>query len=165
MTAPWRDLAVVVLAPVAVLALAAGLWLGAGDSDAAATAAEARLAHALSRPAAAPEAQAMALLLPGGTPGLAASAFQALALARVAPSGAAVVEVAAGEAVADAPLTRLHLSLRLNATETQLAQVLVALEGAEPLIAVDQVDAQAGDAGGPLSVTLALSAWAGEVKP
>ncbi len=29
MTAPWRDLAVVVLAPLAVLGLAAGMWVQA----------------------------------------------------------------------------------------------------------------------------------------
>ena len=163
MTVPWRDLALVVLAPLAILALAAGLWSQAGTAEAEAETATARLTHALSRPAPSPEAQAMALLVPGDSEGLAASAFQALALAAVQASGAVVAEVAAAAPEASGPLTRLHLTLRLEGTEPQLAAALVALEGAVPLVVVDRIDVQAG--GAALTATLALSAWSSQVAP
>lgn len=164
MTAPWRDLAVVVLAPLAVLALAAGMWVQAETVSVQAELAGARLAHALSRPAPSPEALAMALLLPGESEGMAASAFQALVLAQVQPSGAVVAEVAALAPEVEGPLSRLHLTLRLEGSEPQLAAALVALEGAVPLVMVDRADVQMG-AGGQLAASLALSAWAGQVGP
>jgi hypothetical protein len=163
MTLPLRALLVVAMAPFVVLGLGAGLWWQADSEAAHAAAVQARLSHALSRPAPAPEAEAMALLVPGETVGLAGSAFQALVLAAVQPTGAGVVEVAAGPADAAAPLTRLHLALSLTATEPQLAAVVLALEGAVPLITVDRLDVQADGAG--LSARLALSAWAGKVVP
>jgi Type II secretion system (T2SS), protein M subtype b len=165
MSVPWRSLALVGLAPLAVLALAAGLWRDADAAETEADAARARLAHALSRPAPSPEAAAMELLIPGDSAGLAGSAFQALVLARVQPSGAQVLEVAAAPAEPLDALTRLHLTLQVQATEAQVAAALVALEGAEPLIAVDRLDVQAGGDGGVLSATLTLSAWAGKVVP
>ncbi len=163
MRTPWRDLALVVVAPVMVVGLGLGLWRDAQGAEARAAAAQARLAHALSRPAPAPEAEATALLLPGETAGLAASAFQALVRAQVQGTGAEVAEVAAGAAEAAAPLTRLHLTLTLTGSETGIAAALVALEGAVPLIAVDRLDMQGGD--GRLTATLALSAWTGKVVP
>ena len=58
----------------------------------------------------------------------------------------------------------MHLTLRLEGTEPQLAAALVALEGAVPLVMVDRADVQMG-AGGQLAASLALSAWAGQVGP
>ena len=162
MTVPWRALAVVVGAPVVVLALAAGIWVQADSVSAQAEMAEARLAHALSRPAPSPEAEAMALLLPRESKGMAALAFQALVLAQVQPSGRVVAEVAASAPEVGGPQNRLHLVLRVEVREPELAAALVALEGAVPLVGVDRLDVQA-IAGGQLTATLAPSAWAGQV--
>lgn len=162
---PWRDLAVVVLAPVVVLALALGLWWQAGQAQVRADAAEDRLAHALSRPARAPEAEAVALLVPGATVGLAGSALQALVLAAVQPSGVQVSEVTMGGAVDEAPLTRLGLTLQITGSEPQIVTALLALEGAVPLVRVDRLDVQSAGEGFGLAATLVLSAWAGQVAP
>lgn len=162
---PWRALALIILAPLVALALAAGLALDARDAAQRAETAQARLAHALSRPARAPGAEAQALLVPGATAGLAGSALQALVLAAVAPSGAEVVQVAAGAVADEGPLTRLRLSLDLRGTEPQLVLALLALEGAVPLVAVDRLDLQAAGEDGTLQARLDLSAWAGKVAP
>ncbi len=169
MNVPWRELSVVVLGPLVVLALALGLWRSADAAVTRAEMAQGRLAHALARPIQSPEAEAQAALVPGETAGLAASALQALVLAAVQPSGAEVVELAAGAVDPAAPLTRLHMTLQLKASEAELVAALVALEGAVPLIVVDRLDAQ-GAGQGPgqdptLAATLALSAWAGKVTP
>ena len=73
-----------------------------------------------------------------------------------------MAEVAASAPEVGGPQNRLHLVLRVEVREPELAAALVALEGAVPLVGVDRLDVQA-IAGGQLTATLALSAWAGQV--
>lgn len=161
-----RAFALVVLAPVLLCGLAAGLVVQAIDTRAQAGALQDRLARAMDRPLAEPVTRGTALLVPGQSAGLASAAFQALVKALTEAAGAELVQVEAAPPDPEPPLSRLHLTVRLRGAEGQIASSLSALETATPMIRIDRLDLQGeGQEAGVLTATLTLSAWAAEVTP
>ncbi|MBI1171978.1 hypothetical protein GC209_11290 [bacterium] len=147
---------------LAVLLALGALWAAAVltfDADAA----QARLQAALDHRPAEPVVQAAALLVPGATAGLAASALQARVLALV--QGAEVQQIESRGAEAEGALTRLRVNLRLSGDEAGIMQTLIALEAAEPLIFVDALRASGPGDTGRLAAEIDLSAFAGKVAP
>lgn len=163
---PLRSLAFVILAPLVLLGISASLVLQALDATSAAAALQEKLAHAVSRPVADPVTRGTALLVPGTSAGMAASAFQAAVRRLASGAGAEVVQVESAPMEPAPPLSLLHLTVHLRGTEAQIVAALAALETAEPLIRTDRLDLQGdGQENGVLSATLQLSAWSAEVRP
>ncbi len=161
-----RALALVLLAPLALAVLTAALTFEALAARSQAAALQDRLARAVARPLGDPVLQGQALLVPGDSPGLAASAFQAAVRAAALAAGSEVLQVESAPVEAAPPLARLSLTLRLRGSEAQIVATLAALEAATPLVRIDRLDLQGeGQEGGPLTATLLLSAWSAEVKP
>ncbi len=159
-----RHALMLLMIPLAVaMLLAVAAFAFAVQAGQTADEAQARLQQALDRRPAEPVVQAAALLVPGATAGLAASALQARVLNLV--TGATVQQIEARGAEAEGALTRLRVNLRLAGEEASVMQTLIALEQAQPLIFVDALRITGQGDGGSLAVEMDLSAYAGKVVP
>lgn len=154
---------VVFIPPVLAVLFALACWGFALSAAGVADDGQARLQAALKQRPQEPVVQAAALLVPGATAGLAASALQAQVLALV--SGVEVQQIEARGAEPAGALTRLPVNLRLAGPEDAVMQAVIALEQAEPLIFVDALRVTAAGNGGPMAVEIDLSAYAGKVSP
>ena len=157
-----RALLLALVPPFLAVCVALAIWAMAVQQSAVADTAAARLQAALDHRPAEPVVQAAKLLVPGHTAGLALSALQAQVLDLVGPT-TQVQQIDARGAVADGPLTRLSVNLRLVGGEVAVLNAVIALERAEPLIFVDAV--RATSSGPSLTVEMDLSAYAGKVTP
>jgi predicted Zn-dependent protease len=158
-----RALVILALPPVLAILLALAGLAYAARQGAMADAAQARLDSALARRPDEPVVQAAALLVPGATAGLAASALQARILGLIPDVEVQQIEARGTEAAGD--LTRLRVNLRLTGAEAPALQALIALEAATPLIFVDALRVTGQGDGATLAVDLDLSAYAGKVAP
>lgn len=159
-----RAVLIVLAPPVLALLLGLAALAHAVRQGALADAAQARLDQALARRPEEPVVQAAALLVPGATAGLAASALQARILGLVPGVGVQQIEARGTEPAGN--LTRLRVTLRLSGEEAAVLQALIALEAATPLIFVDALRVTgSGDGSTTLAVEMDLSAYAGKISP
>ena len=163
---PAKALLLIGLPPLAALGLAFGLDRAVGQAETAARAAQTTLARALAEAPTAPDVQAGRLLVTGDTVGISASAFQAILLDKVQNAGLGVQQIDPHGATMDGALTRISATLRMQGTEAQVANAIIAIEASEPLVFIDRLQlAGDGTENGPIRAELDLSAFAGRMQP